>query len=54
VIVAAMSGRHCEIMIGELMRDASAKVMSIDLNPGMLDSEGKGCVVVDAAVFQGE
>ncbi|MDB5618227.1 acetate--CoA ligase family protein [Tardiphaga sp.] len=42
------------VKIGELMRDASAKVMSIDLNPVMLDSEGKGCVVVDAVVFQGE
>ncbi|MEH2476882.1 acyl-CoA synthetase (NDP forming) [Nitrobacteraceae bacterium AZCC 2146] len=42
------------VKIGELMRDASAKVMSIDLNPVMLDSTGKGCVVVDAVVFQGE
>jgi acyl-CoA synthetase (NDP forming) len=42
------------VKIGELMRDASAKVMSIDLNPVMLDSVGKGCVVVDAVVFQGE
>jgi acyl-CoA synthetase (NDP forming) len=41
------------VRIGELMRDASAKVMSIDLNPVMLDSAGKGCVVVDAVVFQG-
>ncbi|HEY8336372.1 MAG TPA: acetate--CoA ligase family protein [Tardiphaga sp.] len=41
------------VKIGELMRDASAKVMSIDLNPVMLDSAGKGCVVVDAVVFQG-
>jgi acyl-CoA synthetase (NDP forming) len=39
------------VKIGELMRDASAKVMSIDLNPVMLDSTG--CVVVDAVVFQG-
>jgi acyl-CoA synthetase (NDP forming) len=39
------------VKIGELMRDASAKVMSIDLNPVMLDSNG--CVVVDAVVFQG-
>ncbi|MDB5565104.1 MAG: CoA-binding, partial [Tardiphaga sp.] len=42
------------VKIGELMRDTSAKVMSIDLNPVMLDSAGKGCVVVDAVVFQGE
>lgn len=42
------------VKIGELMRDASAKVMSIDLNPVMLDSEGEGCVVVDAVVFQGK
>jgi acyl-CoA synthetase (NDP forming) len=41
------------VKIGELMRDASAKVMSIDLNPVMLDSAGRGCVVVDAVVFQG-
>jgi acyl-CoA synthetase (NDP forming) len=40
------------VKIGELMRDASAKVMSIDLNPVMLDSAG--CVVVDAVVFQGK
>jgi acyl-CoA synthetase (NDP forming) len=41
------------VKIGELMRDASAKVMSIDLNPVMLDGAGRGCVVVDAVVFQG-
>ncbi|MET0879578.1 MAG: acetate--CoA ligase family protein [Tardiphaga sp.] len=40
------------VKIGELMRDASAKVMSIDLNPVMLNSDG--CVVVDAVVFQGK
>ncbi|CAN5296518.1 acetate--CoA ligase family protein [soil metagenome] len=39
------------VKIGDLMRDASAKVMSIDLNPVMLNSAG--CVVVDAVVFQG-
>lgn len=42
------------VKIGELMRDPAAKVMSIDLNPVMLDSAGRGCVVVDAVVFQGE
>jgi acyl-CoA synthetase (NDP forming) len=42
------------VKIGELMRDPTAKVMSIDLNPVMLGSVGKGCVVVDAVVFQGE
>lgn len=42
------------VKIGELMRDPAAKVMSIDLNPVMLGSAGKGCVVVDAVVFQGE
>jgi hypothetical protein len=26
-------------------------VMSLDLNPVLLDSAGKGCVVVDAVVF---
>ena len=40
------------VKIGELMRDASAKVMSIDLNPVMLNTDG--CVVVDAVVFKGE
>jgi acyl-CoA synthetase (NDP forming) len=40
------------VKIGELMRDDAAKVMSIDLNPVLLDSEGKGCVVVDAVVFK--
>jgi acetate---CoA ligase (ADP-forming) len=49
--IAALSA--AVVKIGELMRDASAKVMSIDLNPVMLDSFGKGCVVVDAVVFQG-
>jgi acyl-CoA synthetase (NDP forming) len=46
----------CEavVKIGELMRDPAARVMSIDLNPVMLDSAGKGCVVVDAVVFRGE
>jgi succinyl-CoA synthetase beta subunit len=38
--------------IGALMRDAGAGVMSIDLNPVLLDSAGKGCVVVDAVVFR--
>ncbi len=40
------------VMIGELMRDPAARVMSLDLNPVMLDSAGKGCVVVDAVVFR--
>jgi acyl-CoA synthetase (NDP forming) len=40
------------VRIGELMLDPAAKVMSLDLNPVLLDSVGKGCVVVDAAVFQ--
>jgi acyl-CoA synthetase (NDP forming) len=39
--------------IGELMLDPDAKVMSLDLNPVLLGSAGKGCVVVDAVVFQG-
>jgi acyl-CoA synthetase (NDP forming) len=39
--------------IGELMLDPAAKVVSLDLNPVLLDSAGKGCVVVDAVVFQG-
>jgi acyl-CoA synthetase (NDP forming) len=41
------------VRIGELMLDPDAKVVSLDLNPVLLDSAGKGCVVVDAAVFQG-
>ena len=40
------------VRIGELMRDPDARVMSIDLNPVMLGSDGHGCVVVDAVVFQ--
>jgi len=45
----------CEaiVKIGELMLDPAAKVMSLDLNPVLLDSAGKGCVVVDAVVFRG-
>jgi acyl-CoA synthetase (NDP forming) len=39
--------------IGELMLDPVLKVVSLDLNPVLLDSAGKGCVVVDAVVFQG-
>jgi acyl-CoA synthetase (NDP forming) len=39
--------------IGELMLDPASKVMSLDLNPVLLDSAGKGCVVVDAVVFRG-
>ena len=39
--------------IGDLMLDPAAKVVSLDLNPVMLGSAGKGCVVVDAVVFQG-
>jgi hypothetical protein len=34
------------------MLDPAARVMSLDLNPVLLDSAGKGCVVVDAVVFQ--
>ena len=41
------------VKIGELMLDPAAKVVSLDLNPVLLDSAGKGCVVVDAVVFQG-
>ncbi|MGA2293315.1 acetate--CoA ligase family protein [Bradyrhizobium sp.] len=41
------------VRIGELMGDPAAKVMSLDLNPVLLDSAGKGCVVVDAVMFQG-
>jgi acyl-CoA synthetase (NDP forming) len=41
------------VKVGELMRDVDAKVMSLDLNPALLDSAGKGCVVVDAVVFKG-
>jgi acyl-CoA synthetase (NDP forming) len=41
------------VKIGELMLDPAARVMSLDLNPVLLDSAGKGCVVVDAVVFQG-
>jgi acetate---CoA ligase (ADP-forming) len=39
--------------IGDLMLDPTAKVVSLDLNPVLLDSAGKGCVVVDAVMFQG-
>jgi acyl-CoA synthetase (NDP forming) len=39
--------------IGDLMLDPTARVVSLDLNPVLLDSAGKGCVVVDAVVFQG-
>jgi hypothetical protein len=35
------------------MLDSAVKVVSLDLNPVLLDSAGKGCVVVDAVVFQG-
>jgi acyl-CoA synthetase (NDP forming) len=41
------------VKIGALMRDTAAGVMSIDLNPVMLNSAGDGCVVVDAVVFRG-
>ena len=34
------------VKVGELMRDPDAKVMSLDLNPVLLDSTGKGYVVV--------
>src|SRR6202046_2924056 len=39
--------------MGDLMLDPTAKVISLDLKPVLLDSAGKGCVVVDAVVFQG-
>src|SRR5579863_121932 len=38
--------------IGELMLDPAAGVVSLDLNPVLLDSAGKGSVVVDAVVFR--
>jgi len=41
------------VRIGELMLDPAAGVISLDLNPVLLDSAGNGCVVVDAVVFQG-
>ena len=41
------------VKIGALMLDPAAKVMSLDLNPVLLDTAGKGCVVVDAVVFEG-
>jgi acetate---CoA ligase (ADP-forming) len=40
------------VRIGELMLDPAAKVMSLDLNPVLIDSVGNGCVVVDAVVFR--
>jgi hypothetical protein len=40
------------VRIGELMLDPAAGVMSLDLNPVLLDSAGKGCVVVDAVIFR--
>ncbi|HJZ20690.1 MAG TPA: acetate--CoA ligase family protein, partial [Bradyrhizobium sp.] len=40
------------VKTGELMLDPAAKVMSLDLNPVLLDDAGKGCVVVDAVVFR--
>lgn len=42
------------VAIGDLMRDDAANVISIDLNPVLLDSAGNGCVVVDAVVFQSQ
>jgi acyl-CoA synthetase (NDP forming) len=41
------------VAVGALMLEPMARVMSLDLNPVLLDSKGSGCVVVDAAVFQG-
>jgi acyl-CoA synthetase (NDP forming) len=41
------------LCVGELMLDPAARVVSLDLNPVLLDSAGKGCVVVDAVLFQG-
>ena len=38
--------------IADLMRDEAAGIISIDLNPVMLNSAGEGCVVVDAVVFR--
>src|SRR5258708_7487308 len=45
----------CEavVKIRELMLDPASRVMSLDLNPVLLDSAGKGCVFGDAVVFQG-
>jgi acyl-CoA synthetase (NDP forming) len=41
------------VAVGALMLEPTARVMSLDLNPVLLDSKGSGCVVVDAVVFQG-
>jgi acyl-CoA synthetase (NDP forming) len=40
------------VKIGELMADESAGVVSIDLNPVLLNDAGQGGVVVDAVVFR--
>jgi acyl-CoA synthetase (NDP forming) len=41
------------VAVGALILEPTARVMSLDLNPVLLDSKGRGCVVVDAVVFQG-
>jgi acyl-CoA synthetase (NDP forming) len=41
------------VTIGALMADESAGVMSIDLNPVLINDAGKGVVLVDAVVFLG-
>jgi hypothetical protein len=37
--------------VGRLMGEAGNDIMSLDLNPVLLGSEGDGCVAVDAVVF---
>src|ERR1700737_1117724 len=41
------------VRVGELMLAPAARVISLDLNPVLLDSTGKGCIVVDAVGFRG-
>ena len=40
------------VKVGELMADEAAGVVSIDLNPVLLNDAGQGGVVVDAVVFR--
>lgn len=41
------------VAVGRLMLESSAQIMSLDLNPVVVGSDGAGCVALDAVVFVG-
>ncbi|MEP7056999.1 MAG: acetate--CoA ligase family protein, partial [Caldimonas sp.] len=43
---------RCAVTVGELMRDASAGITQLDINPLIVGARGEGCVAVDAVIYR--